>query len=168
MLVGPLSDAGADPAAISDAIVSLQINATVTFDKVKRGGISATKFRVHAEDTKKHRHLSHIEKLLGEGKLAEPARRNAIAIFRKLGEAEAEVHQTTIEKVHFHEVGAADSIADIVGACMGFDLLGVSAIYSSPLNLGSGTVKSEHGIMPVPAPATAALVTGKPVYSRGP
>src|SRR6476620_4596432 len=80
MLVGALVDAGADSAAITDAIASLDINATVSFERVKRGGISATKFHVLAEETKKHRHLSHIEKLIGGAKLAEPARRNAIAI----------------------------------------------------------------------------------------
>src|SRR5204863_3408650 len=142
MLVGALADAGADPAAIADAIASLQINATVTFEKVKRGGISATKFRVHAEDTKKHRHLSHIEKLLGEGKMADSARRNAIAIFRKLGEAEAEVHQTSIEKVHFHEVGAADSIADIAGVAVALNLLEIESVVCSPINVGSGTVNT--------------------------
>jgi hypothetical protein len=95
-------------------------------------------------------------------------KQNASAVFQRLGEAEAAVHQMPIEKVHFHEVGALDSIADIVGACLGFELLGVETIFCSPLNLGSGTVKGEHGVMPVPAPATAALVAGKPVYSRGP
>ena len=168
MLVGALADAGANPDAISDAIASLEINATVTFEKVKRGGISGTKFRVHAEETKKHRHLSHIEKLIGAANLAEPARRNAIAIFRKLGEAEAEVHQTSIEKVHFHEVGAADSIADIVGTAVALDLLEIDSVVCSPINVGSGTVNTEHGLLPVPAPATARLLTGAPVYSRGP
>src|SRR5690242_975227 len=86
MLVGALADAGADPAAISSAIASLEINATVSFEKVKRGGISATKFRVHAEETKKHRHLSHIEKMIAGTKLTQPARRHALALFRKLSE----------------------------------------------------------------------------------
>ena len=95
-------------------------------------------------------------------------KQNASAVFHKLGEAEAAVHQVPVEKVHFHEVGAIDSIADIVGACLGFELLGVDAISCSALNLGSGTVTGEHGVMPVPAPATAALVAGRPVYSRGP
>ncbi len=89
-------------------------------------------------------------------------------MFQKLGEAEAAVHDVPLEKVHFHEVGAADSIADIVGACVAFDLLGVDTIVSSPVNVGSGTVKTEHGILPVPAPATARLLSGTPVYARGP
>lgn len=168
MLVGALADAGADTAAITDAIASLDINATVSFERVRRGGISATKFHVRAGQTDKHRHLSHIEKLINGAKIAEPARRNAIAIFRKLGEAEATVHGTTIEKVHFHEVGAADSIADIVGTAVALDLLEVESVVCSAINVGSGTVKTEHGVLPVPAPATARLLTDVPVYSRGP
>jgi uncharacterized protein (TIGR00299 family) protein len=168
MLVGALADAGADTAAITQAIASLDIDATVTFERVKRGGIAATKFRVHAEETKKHRHLSHIEKLIGGAHLADPARRNALAIFRKLGEAEAAVHETAIEKVHFHEVGAADSIADIVGTAVALDLLEVENVVCSPINVGSGTVQTEHGLLPVPAPATARLLIGAPVYARGP
>jgi uncharacterized protein (TIGR00299 family) protein len=168
MLVGALVDAGADCSAIGTALHSLGAGAAVSFDKVKRCGIGASKFHVRCEEAPKHRHLSGILKMIEGASLPDRVKKNASAVFQRLGEAEAAVHQTTVEKVHFHEVGAVDSIADIVGACLGFDLLGVSEIYSSPLNLGSGTVKSEHGIMPVPAPATAALVSGKPVYSRGP
>jgi uncharacterized protein (TIGR00299 family) protein len=168
MLVGALADAGADQAAIADAIASLDAGASVSFEKVKRGGIGATKYRVAVQETKTHRHLSHIVKMIEKAHLAEPARRNAIAIFRKLGEAEAQVHQVPIEKVHFHEVGAADSIADIVGAAVALDLLDVETVVCSPLNVGSGTVKTEHGILPVPAPATALLLHGAPIYSRGP
>jgi pyridinium-3,5-bisthiocarboxylic acid mononucleotide nickel chelatase len=168
MLVGALADAGADQAAIADAVASLDAGASVSFEKVKRCGIGATKYRVAVEETKAHRHLSHIVKMIEKANLAEPARRNAIAIFRKLGEAEAHVHQVPIEKVHFHEVGAADSIADIVGAAVALDLLDVETVVCSPLNVGSGTVKTEHGILPVPAPATALLLAGAPIYSRGP
>jgi uncharacterized protein (TIGR00299 family) protein len=89
-------------------------------------------------------------------------------VFQRLGEAEAKVHDVSIEKVHFHEVGAVDSICDIVGACVGLDLLDIGEVYSSPVNVGSGTVKTEHGILPVPAPATSELLAGKPIYARGP
>ena len=89
-------------------------------------------------------------------------------MFRVLGEAEAAVHGVDIEKVHFHEVGAVDSICDIAGICLALDLLGIERIYCSPINVGRGTVQTEHGILPVPAPATAKLLAGKPIYSRGP
>ena len=168
MLVGALADAGADSQAITAAISSLGVGVELSFEKVKRGGISATKFNVAGGVTSKHRHLPHILSMIERGDFSARAKQNACAVFRRLGEAEAAVHGVPIEKVHFHEVGAADSIADIVGACVGFDLLGVGRIVSSPLNLGSGTVETEHGVLPVPAPATAALLVTKPVYSRGP
>jgi len=100
--------------------------------------------------------------------IADRAKRDASAVFRKLGDAEAGVHGVAVEKVHFHEVGAVDSIADIVGACVALDLLGVDEVRVSAINVGSGTVKTEHGVLPVPAPATAALLVGKPIYARGP
>jgi uncharacterized protein (TIGR00299 family) protein len=168
MLVGALADAGADQQAIADAVASLDAGASVSFEKVKRCGIGATKYHVAVAEARAHRHLSHIEKLIGKGDLSPKARANAIAVFRRLGEAEAEVHQVPIEKVHFHEVGAGDSIADIVGACVAFDVLGVDTIVCSPLNVGSGTVETEHGLLPVPAPATALLLVNAPVYARGP
>ncbi|HEY1339141.1 MAG TPA: nickel pincer cofactor biosynthesis protein LarC [Bryobacteraceae bacterium] len=168
MLVGALADAGADQTAIAAAVHSLATGATVSFEKVKRTGIAATKYHVNAGEGRAHRHLSHIEKLIQSAALSDTARANAIAVFRKLSEAEAAVHQQPIERVHFHEVGAADSIADIVGACVAFDLLGVERIVCSPINVGSGTVKTEHGLLPVPAPATARLLTNAPVYSQGP
>ena len=168
MLVGALADAGADTAAIADAIVSLEIGAAVSFEKVRRCGIGAMRYHVEAGEQHGHRHLSQIVKIIEKAGLPERAARNAVAIFQRLGEAEAAVHQVPIEKVHFHEVGAADSIADIVGAAVGFELLGVDRIVCSPINVGSGTVSTEHGVLPVPAPATARLLTGVPVYSRGP
>src|SRR3954471_6826737 len=104
MLVGALADAGADQSAVSAAIASLQVGGSVSFEKVKRGGIAATKYHVHCEEQKAHRHLSGIVKIIDRGQLSERARGNAHAIFRKLAEAEAECHQVPIEKVHFHEV----------------------------------------------------------------
>jgi len=168
MTVGALADAGADQDAIRSAISALNIGVTVSFEKVKRAGIGATKYHVEGGEQKAHRHLSHIVKMINAAEMSERAKRNSIAVFEKLGEAEAGVHQVPIEKVHFHEVGAADSIADIVGACVALDQLDVTQIVCSPVNVGSGTVKTEHGILPVPAPATAALLVNAPVYSRGP
>jgi uncharacterized protein (TIGR00299 family) protein len=168
MLVGALAGAGADQAAIAAAIASLGIEAEVSFEPVKRQGIAATKFHVAAAETSRHRHLPAILRMIDSGDIPARAKKDAAAVFQRLGEAEASVHQVPVEKVHFHEVGAIDSIADIVGACVAFDLLGVTDIVCSPLNLGSGTVRTEHGLLPVPAPATAALVAGKPVYASGP
>ena len=106
--------------------------------------------------------------MIDQAPLTDRAKQNASTVFRRLGEAEARVHGVPIEKVHFHEVGAADSIADIVGACVALDLLDIGEIHSSAINVGSGTVNTEHGVLPVPAPATAAFLDGKPIYARGP
>src|ERR1700681_3261144 len=153
MLVGALAHGGADKNAIAASIASLDVGATVSFERVKRCGIAATKYRVAAEDAHAHRHLAHILEMIDGAEIPPPAKHNAQAVLRKLGEAEAEVHQVPVEKVHFHEVGAADSIADIVGTAVALDLLAIDSIVCSPLNVGSGTVKTEHGILPVPAPA---------------
>jgi hypothetical protein len=168
MLVGALADAGADSAAISRALDSFAIGAAISWDRVQRRGVSATKFRVGISEPPKHRHLSGILKLIHAADLPAAVRSRAEQVFRVLGQAEAAVHGVDIEKVHFHEVGAVDSICDIVGICLALDLLGIEQIYCSPINVGSGTVKTEHGILPVPAPATAKLLEGKPIYSRGP
>ncbi len=168
MAVGALADAGADWRALEEALASLHLQASFRLEKTKRNGIAASKFFVDGGEQKKHRHLPQIEEIIRSAKLSEASRKNALAVFRRLGEAEANTHDVPIEKVHFHEVGAVDSICDIVGACVALDLLGVTEIRSSPINVGSGTVNTEHGILPVPAPATAQLLKGKPIYSCGP
>lgn len=168
MTVGALIDAGAPFRELSIALESLDTGAAFEVEKVKRRGISASKFHVRAVDTKKHRHLPHIVAILEKSRLTAKARANAILVFQKLAAAEASVHGVGIEKVHFHEVGAVDSICDIAGACAALDLIGVEEVHSSPINTGSGTVKTEHGVLPVPAPATARLLEGRPVYARGP
>src|SRR3954452_9093843 len=168
MTVGALLDAGADFNGLNDALTSLGTGATFRVEKTKRRGIAASKFYVEGGESKSHRHLSHILKMIDAAPLTARVKTMSAAVFQKLGEAEAKVHAMPIEKVHFHEVGAVDSICDIVGACYCFDSLGVDTIWSGPLNLGSGTVNTEHGVLPVPAPATAELVSGKPVYARGP
>jgi pyridinium-3,5-bisthiocarboxylic acid mononucleotide nickel chelatase len=170
MLVGALASAGADEAALAGGLDSLSTGAQFRFDRVMRRGIAAHKFVVdtgHAHQHH-HRHLDDILRMIEAADLPAAAKRNASAIFRRLGEAEAAVHQVPIEKIHFHEVGAVDSIADIVGAALGFHLLSADRIVCSPVNVGGGTVKTEHGLLPVPAPATAALLQGRPVYSSGP
>ncbi|MGH9645823.1 MAG: nickel pincer cofactor biosynthesis protein LarC [Bryobacteraceae bacterium] len=168
MTVGALIDAGAGTDSLIAALESLGTGARFRIEKTKRRGIAASKFHVEGGDVAKHRHLPHILSMIDASGLTAQAKANAKAVFEKLGEAEAKVHDMPIARVHFHEVGAVDSICDIAGACAALDLLGIGEVQSSPLNVGSGTVKTEHGILPVPAPATAELLQGKPVYSRGP
>ena len=168
MTVGALIDAGADAAALFAGLDSLGTGARFRAERVKKKGIMGTQFTVEHEDQKKHRHLPHIVKMIEAAELPERAKRRAVRIFEALGEAEAQVHGVSIEKVHFHGVGAVDSICDIVGAALGLELLGVEEVYVSAINTGSGTVEADHGVMPVPTPATALLLAGKPVYASGP
>jgi uncharacterized protein (TIGR00299 family) protein len=168
MLVGAFADAGADQDVISRALMSLATGGSVAWERVQRGGISATKFRVSVDEPQKHRHLSGILKMIQAAELPDAVKVSSEKVFRVLAEAEAAVHGVSIEKVHFHEVGAVDSICDIVGACLALHLLNIERLYCSPINVGSGTVNTEHGILPVPAPATARLLMDRPVYSRGP
>jgi uncharacterized protein (TIGR00299 family) protein len=168
MTVGALIDAGANSESLIGSLDSLGTGASFRVEKTSRRGIAASKFHVDAVEGKVHRHLKNIVELIERAALTDKVKQNAVAVFQRLGEAEAKVHGVPIAKVHFHEVGAVDSICDIVGACAGFDLLGVETIYSSPLNVGSGTCNTEHGILPVPAPATAELLAGRPIYARGP
>jgi len=169
MTVGALADAGADQAAIIEVLESLGTEAAFGFEKVQRKGIGATKFRVRLPDKKaRHRHLPGIMRMIDGCGAPERARQRAASVFEELGRAEAHVHQVSLEQVHFHEVGAADSIADIVGACVALELLRIDDVVCSSVNVGSGTVDTEHGTLPVPAPATARLLQDKPVYTKGP
>ena len=168
MTVGALLDAGADREALFAALDSLKTGAAFRVEQVKRKGIGASKFYVDGGIQKNHRHLPEIQRMIGDSTMTAQAKQWALRIFDHLAEAEAAVHRVPLEKVHFHEVGAVDSICDIAGAAIGLDLLGVEQVTSSAINTGSGTVKADHGVMPVPAPATARLLEGKPVYARGP
>ena len=169
MTVASLLDAGADPAALTAGLASLSTGATFTVEKTKRAGIVGTYFLVTAPTDTKHRHLHHIDKIIDDAQdLPARTKTRARQVFRRLAEAEASVHGIAVEKVHFHEVGAVDSICDIVGSCLALDLLNIDQVYLSPINVGSGTVQCEHGLMPVPAPATAKLLTGQPTYASGP
>ncbi len=168
MTVAALIDAGAPSDVLFAGLDSLGTGARFSVERVKRHGIAGTKFNVEFEDGHKHRHLPHIVKMIEASALPAKAKANAVHVFEVLGAAEAQVHGVPIEKVHFHEVGAVDSICDIAGACYALDLLGIDSVHCSPVNTGSGTVEADHGVMPVPTPATAILLAGKPAYARGP
>lgn len=136
---------------------------TITVSAVRRGPFAATHVDVRTQEKQPHRHLHHIEAILDKADLPPGVRDRAKAVFRRLAEAEAEVHGSTVAKVHFHEVGAVDAIVDITGALLGLDHFRVGSVSASTLPLGSGSVDSEHGRIPVPAPATALLLRGAPV-----
>jgi uncharacterized protein (TIGR00299 family) protein len=168
MTLGALVDAGCSLELLRSGLQGLQIPGwTISSEKVWKNGMAATFVRVATEDQTKHRSLSTILEIFEKSQLSEPVRKNAAAIFCKLGEAEASVHDVALERIHFHEVGAVDAIVDIAGACIAFDALGIEKFACSPLNVGGGTAKMAHGVLPVPAPATAKLLQGKPTYSNG-
>jgi uncharacterized protein (TIGR00299 family) protein len=163
MTLAALIDAGVDAQAVRAAIASLGLPITVEVEKVRKGGFAATHVRIEAPDEHEHRFLPDVEAILRRGSLTPRQQNLALRIFRRLAEAEAAVHGMPLEKVHFHEVGAQDSIADIAGAAVALDLLGVERFTSGPVAAGSGTVKCAHGLMPVPAPGTAELLKGVPL-----
>ncbi len=168
MNLGAMIDLGVDPEFLIDGLKKLNIEGfRLEISSDSRRGISGTKATVVIEnqENEKHRHLRHIEELINQSSLSESIKATSIRIFDLIAEAEAKVHQIDKQRVHFHEVGALDSIADIVGAAICLDYLKVDRVISSPIQLGGGTVKCAHGIMPVPAPATAEIVRHVPVKS---
>ena len=187
MVLGALLDLGLPLQELRSALGTLAVDGLdVSAERVLRAGVSATKLRVstpnserltpkehtHGHQGHHHHHHSHdhhslkeIEGFIRKSALSAAAKDRAVALFDRLARAEAEIHAMPLEKVHLHEVGALDSIVDIVGAVYGLEQLGADRIVSSPLNVGSGTVKCEHGVFPVPAPATAKLLQGVPVYA---
>jgi pyridinium-3,5-bisthiocarboxylic acid mononucleotide nickel chelatase len=168
MTLGALVDAGCPVEHLRGELSGLRVPGwELTAEKVWKNGMAATYVHVKTEDQSKHRSLSAILEILEKSELAPRVRERAAAIFRKLGEAEARVHDVPLEKIHFHEVGAVDAIVDIVGACIGFEALGIEKFACSALNVGGGTAKMAHGVLPVPAPATANLLQGRPTYSSG-
>jgi uncharacterized protein (TIGR00299 family) protein len=163
MTVAALIDAGADADAIQSGLASLNLPLKVDVRKVNKAGFAATSFKVTGEKDQPHRHLHHILAILERSKLTPRQRDLAARIFQKIAEAEAAVHGSTVDKIHFHEVGALDSIADIVAVAIGIDSLGVDYVTSRAVPTGSGTVKCAHGVLPVPAPGTAELLKGAPL-----
>jgi len=168
MTLGALVDAGVPLEQLRGELAELGVPGwEISAEKVWKNGMSATFVKVRTEDGQTHRSLATILELFDKSKLAAPVKDRAVSIFRKLGEAEASVHDVPLEKVHFHEVGALDAIVDIVGACVGFAALGIEKFACSTLNVGGGTAKMAHGVLPVPAPATARLLQGAPTFSNG-
>ncbi len=164
MLIGALIDAGADPVALERAVAALGLSGyRIAVGRRDLSGIAAVKFDVEVTEPQPERHLGEIRAMIERAGLAPRAERAALAVFAALAEAEAKVHRTTPEEVHFHEVGAVDSIIDIVGAAWALDQLGVAELIVSPLPAGAGFVRSRHGVIPVPAPATAELLAGFPL-----
>src|ERR1017187_978827 len=182
MLLGALVDAGVPFACLEEAVAGLNVGARLEIRKVSLGGLAATKVDVltpdqlgsepaHSHDAHPahapHRSLSAILAIIRSAPLSESVKARSTRAFQLLGEAEAAIHSIPIESVHFHEVGAVDTIVDIACAAAGCEALGVERWLASPLNVGSGTVVCQHGTLPVPAPATLALLGAAPVYAAG-
>lgn len=163
MMVGALLDAGAEFGELERAVARLGLHGYRLSTRQKTAsGIVALKFEVEVSEPQEERHLGEIRLMIQRAELAPTVTANAIAIFNALGKAEAKVHRSTPEEVHFHEVGAVDSIIDIVGAAWALDQLGVVHLLVSTLPMGTGFARSRHGMIPVPAPATLELLSGFP------
>ncbi len=168
MFLGAMVDAGAiGIEALSSGLSGLGLDITLRAERVSRHGIAGTKVDVIVPDAADERHLSDITGIIGGSRLPEDIKSLSCDIFTRLAIAESKVHGMPVDKVHFHEVGALDTIADVVGAAICYKASGAEALYSSPVNVGSGLVKTSHGVLPVPAPATLELLKGVPIYSEG-
>ena len=172
MILGALIDLGVNATKIRKALGTIDLkNYKLKASKVKRGLISGTSVKVEVARTRhshhKARKYSDIKKLLSNSDLSSTVKKNSLEVFKRIARVEAAVHNTTMEKIHFHEVGAVDSIVDIVGGVVAIESLKIDKIYASPLNLGEGFVECAHGSLPVPAPATLKLLKDIPVFSNG-
>jgi len=164
MILGALVAAGLSPDDLRAELANLGLtDYELAIREVGKQGFRAVKVDVTPRTRQAHRHLHQIVRIIDESRLPDPVKRAALRVFNRLAEAEAKVHGIPIEKVHFHEVGAVDAIVDVVGAAIGVHLLGLTRIFCSPIPTGSGMVSCEHGLMPVPAPATAELLVGVPI-----
>ncbi len=166
MTLGALVHLGVPVGWLNETIRALPLDGfDITSDTVMRNGIQATHVTVKTKETHHHRHYHHIQEMIENSTLSDAVKTKSLAIFDRLAEAEANVHNCAKESVHFHEVGAIDAIVDIVGSCLGMEWLGIDHIVASALPMGGGFVECAHGKIPVPAPAVVELLKGKPVYS---
>ena len=168
MILAALLDLGVPVKDLRAELDKLDVKGfRVVRSKAIRGGIHGTRVRVDTPGDRGHRHWSDFERVLTKSRLSKGVKERSLALIRRLFEAEAKVHSKTPESVHLHELGSLDTLVDVVGAVCGLELLGVDRVESSPINVGSGSVDTEHGRMPVPAPATALLLKGVPVFADG-
>jgi uncharacterized protein (TIGR00299 family) protein len=166
MTLGALMDAGLDIAMLRAELAKLPVTGyRLEAHVVKRGGLRGTKVDVLVEEAQPLRKYTDIVAMIAASDLEPAVQKDVLEIFRRLGEVEAHLHNEPLDMVHFHEVGAVDSIVDIVGAVIGLRALEVTVVMSSPVNVGSGTVRTAHGLLPVPAPATLELLKGHPTYA---
>jgi pyridinium-3,5-bisthiocarboxylic acid mononucleotide nickel chelatase len=163
MALGALVDAGLSLDLLKAELDKLKVHEfTISQRRVEKHGIAATKVDVDAQEGHIHRHLIDVLYIINSSGISDTAKESARKVFRKLAEAEAKVHGTSIDKVHFHEVGAVDAIVDVVGVVVGLELLGVEKIYASKFRFGSGRTRGAHGAMPVPVPAVVEMTKGFP------
>jgi uncharacterized protein (TIGR00299 family) protein len=171
MILGALLDAGLPLQTLKAELAKLHLSHyDIDVKSVRKSGLGGSQALVLVDQDHhghQQRHLSHITGIIEQSDLEPTVKAESIQIFRRLAEVEARVHRTAVESIHFHEVGAMDAVIDVVGAVAGLHALGIEKIICSPLHLGSGTIQCAHGVLPVPAPATAELVRAKPVYSTG-
>lgn len=166
MILGALAELGLDREMLVRELRKLAIaDFELVFTEVDRSGISATHLEVKIPHEHVHRHLHHIEAIIGNSTIAESVKSRAIAVFTRLAKAEAKIHGIDVQKVHFHEVGAMDAIIDVVGSCIAFEMLEIERFACSKIHVGSGFAEMAHGKFPVPPPAVAELLTGIPIYS---
>ncbi len=166
MILGALVALGVDESKLIEQIKLLNIaDFSIVFTTVNKSGISAIHAEVKVPPEHAHRHLSTIEKIINDTHLKDSVKERAIKIFTNLARAEAKIHGIDINKVHFHEVGAMDAIVDVVGACIGFEMLGIESFACSKIHVGSGFAQMAHGKYPIPPPAVAELLTNIPIYS---
>lgn len=167
MVLGSLLDAGLPLDRLEAELARLGLSGyRLVVDEVRRKGLRGVHVEVEIEEQGVHRHLHHIEDIIANSDLAEVVKEQSLAVFRRLAQAEAKVHGEPVEHVHFHEVGAMDAIIDVVGSVVGLWLLGIEKVYASHVHVGRGTIECAHGVIPVPAPATAELLQGVPTYGR--
>ncbi len=169
MILGSMIDAGLSSGALGEELKKLRLrNVSLRVKRVLKGGISATQVFVEGKDEKRHsRNLQEIFQIIDRGRLEPEVKERSKEVFRRIASVEAKIHRRPMEEIHFHEIGGLDSVVDIVGAVWGMRQLEIDKLYVSRVNVGAGFVRCEHGLLPVPAPATLSLMKGKPIYSSG-